>query len=91
MMKLQGWHTTMTDSTITPSTLIALILMVPGLQKTRKRILGHPRKKGAIGPSTTEQTSTTKEEACQAEDEAMAKIHSSLHTACTMAMISTTA
>jgi hypothetical protein len=79
-----------TKSTITPSMSIALILMVARLQKTRKRILGHPRKKGARGPLTTEQTSTTKEEASQAEDVAVAETHSSLSNVCTMAMIPTT-
>jgi hypothetical protein len=42
---------------------------------------GCPRKKGARGASTIDQTSTTREEACQAA--VTAEAHSSLCTACT--------
>jgi hypothetical protein len=59
--KLQDQHVTMTPgNTITPSMSTSLILMVVGLQKIVKRILGNPRKKEVRGFSIIEQTSTTK-------------------------------
>jgi hypothetical protein len=67
--------------------------MVVGLWKIGKRISGHLHKKETRGPLSTGQTSTIKEGVCQAEAmvEAKAHTHSSLSTACTMAVTPTTA
>jgi hypothetical protein len=90
-MTLEDQCTTMTgDNIITPSMSTTMILMPTGFWKTRKRILGHPCKKGVRRLLTKEQATTTKEGACQAEAEVMAEAHSSLRTACTMTMIPTT-
>jgi hypothetical protein len=91
-VKPQGQRITMTPGSIaTQSILTTSILMAMSLQKTEKRILDQPRKKGVREPSTTKQTSTIKGVTYQVEAEVMAKAHSSLRTACTTAAISTTA
>jgi hypothetical protein len=65
--------------------------MAVGLQKTGKRILGHPRKKEVTRLLTTDQISTTREVASQVKVVVTAEAHSSLCTACTMEMILTIA
>jgi hypothetical protein len=86
MMKPQGQVATMTTtSAATPSKYTISFLMVAGLQKIGKK-LDHPHSKEARGPSTTDQTTTTREGACQAEDAVMTEAHSSLRIASTMTM-----
>jgi hypothetical protein len=54
MMKPQDQPATTTTSATTSSMFAASTLMVAGVQKTGKRILGDPIKKGAKGPSSTQ-------------------------------------
>jgi hypothetical protein len=80
-----------TTNVTTPSMSTTLTVMVVGFRKTGKRILDHPCKKGARGPSITYQTNTIKEEACRAEATVMVEAHLSLRTACTTTMTPTIA
>jgi hypothetical protein len=85
MTKPQGQPNTITINILTPTMYTSSTPMAVGLQKTGKRILGHLYKKEARGPLITDQISTAKEGACQAEATvaAEAHTHTSLHTACT--------
>jgi hypothetical protein len=86
MTKLEGQPTTMTISAATPSMCTTSTPLVMGLWRTGKRILDHLRKKEAMEPSSTCQTSIIREGACQAETTVEAHTHSSIRTACTMAV-----
>jgi hypothetical protein len=72
-------------SVATPSRYTTLTPTAVDLRKTGKGILAHPYKREAKGPSTTDQTNTIREGACQAEAVVMADTHThiSLRTACT--------
>jgi Cu/Zn superoxide dismutase len=74
-MKPQDQHDTMKIGNITTiqSMSTTLILMAMDHQKTGRRIFYHLHKKGKREPSITEEAITTKEGACQAGDEAVAK------------------
>jgi hypothetical protein len=71
--KFQSHLVTIIINAATPSKYTSSILMAADLQRIGKRILDHPCKKEASGLLITDQVSTARKGACQAEATVVAK------------------